>query len=405
MTSLRESRDRVALILATIGFLTLVTNRIPMVTVSLFACAAVMAIRKPDMAVGWVLAIWGFWVLSFLMTAESLSVLWSFSFQRRDGQIFFSLLPLVAFAWLSPPRDKIQIFFGLFCLLQAGVILVGLIGYIGHWEEDLVGWVYRREEGITVGHPFAGLYMAHNAAGSVHASCCLVAAVLTILGREAKQRWFWGIMAVFLLWGVLLSQARGALLALGVALVLLVIMAVRRKHLHRRAVLYACVAALVTGVLIGPTPFLRWAEFMRDSGTHTDRLTLWKRGIQEWTWSPLVGEGLGRYNDLDRQWSGVKHVFYPVTRAQVVNASSHAHNSYIHFLAEGGLIGLGLCAGFWLWIAWKLRRSREPLRIAGGLAILFLFVISLTEHYMGGGVMLLVLSSLMGAVWNLPDSS
>ena len=112
---------------------------------------------------------------------------------------------------------------------------------------------------------------------------------------------------------------------------------------------------------------------------------------------------MGRFNDQEREWSGIKHLYYVVTKAKVVNNAAHAHNSYVHFLAEGGIVGLGVTVGFWGWIAWRLRRSREPLRIAAFLGVLYLLAISFTEHYMGGGAMLLVLSCLVGACWNLPE--
>jgi O-antigen ligase len=172
----------------------------------------------------------------------------------------------------------------------------------------------------------------------------------------------------------------------------------------RKALLGMGVALLVTFTLFGPGLAHRLGQFGDESGTHTARWEWWMRALREWTWSPFVGEGLGRYNDADRRWSGVKHVVYVVTKATVVNNAFHAHNSYVHFLAEGGIIGFGMTVGFWGWIAWRLRRSREPIRIAALLGILYLLAISMTEHYMGGGILLLVLSSIVGAAWSLPEA-
>jgi O-antigen ligase len=112
---------------------------------------------------------------------------------------------------------------------------------------------------------------------------------------------------------------------------------------------------------------------------------------------------MGRYNDEGRRFSGLKHVAYFATSGTVVNAPSHAHNSYLHFLAEGGLVGLAAGAAPWIWLAWRLRDSREPLRAAAGLGFLYLFAISLTEHYMGGGAFLLVLAAAVGSAWSLPE--
>jgi O-antigen ligase len=395
-------RARAAGVVAALGFLTLVSNRFPVLPASCLALATLIILGSPG-PLGWRLAgVWAFWVASFLMTGESLRLLVSPEFHRRDGQIFFSTLPLLTFAWIRPDSRQCRGVLAAFWIAQALVAAVSCGFDLAGHRLALQGYSFYPDEGLETNN-YCGFYQAHNAVGSVQALGVLVAATLSVFSVGPRARWFWGLLTIPLVWGVILSRSRGSLLAMSVCLLFLGGLALKRRSITRRALLGMGLVLGVTFALFGSGLTHRLGQFGDESGTHTARWEWWKRAVVEWTWSPVIGEGMGRYNDLDREWTGIKHVCYIVTKGTVVNSAFHAHNSYVHFLAEGGILGLGLTVGFWAWVAWKLRRSREPLRIAAFLGVLYLFAISPTEHYMGGGAMLLVLSSLVGAAWNLPE--
>lgn len=394
---------------AALGFLSLVTNRQPLVTAGAWVVTLVLAAapalrerQKPDRIVGGLVAVWGMWMASLLLTGELLRTLPSFDFHRRDGQIFFSLIPLGALVFLSPGVGGLRALLGLFCGIQAAIALVACAADVAGRREALVGLFFLFDELPTYTN-FCALYKAHNAAGSVQALACLVTAALAAFGTGARERWFWGLLTIPLLWGAILSKSRGSLLALAAGVAVLGFLAVRRKAVSRRALLGVAFVLFATGAMYGPRLARRFGLFLEEGGTHGARWTWWKRALEEWAWSPVVGIGMGRYNDEERTFSGVRHLYYVATGGKVVNNAGHAHNSYVHFLAEGGVVGFGITVGFWGWVAWRLRGSREPLRIAAFLGVLYLFAISMTEHYMGGGAMLLVLSSLVGAAWSLPE--
>lgn len=396
------ARERIAGAVAVVAALSLVTNRWPLLTVGAFGLTALLAARKPDPLGRATIVTWGYWILSFLLTTEAIGMLASFEFHRRDGQIFFSLLPLLALSWCRPSPRAASLTLAVFCSAQALVAGVACAADAFGARESLAGLLFLDDEKNGVLN-YCALYMAHNAAGSVQALCCVAAAAMSFFSQGTRTRWFWGLLSMPLLWGVVLSKSRGALLALFFAFALLAILAARRGLLRRHALTGVATAVFLTAIACGPALVERFGKLHEQDGTHVSRFELWKRALEEWSWSPIGGEGLGRYNDLDRRWSGPKHVFHVATAGRVVNAASHAHNSYLHFLAEGGVLGLLVTAGLWSWIAWKLRGAREPLRVAALAGVLLLFAISFTEHYMGGGAMLLVLSCLAGAAWNLRD--
>lgn len=95
--------------------------------------------------------------------------------------------------------------------------------------------------------------------------------------------------------------------------------------------------------------------------------------------SPIFGLGFTRFDDYPMRivelWPGVSVNLSPYVR----HTDLHAHNSYLHVLAEGGIVGLLLLSGA---IAQILRAfRREPdLFMAAAFTVGSLLVASFTEH-------------------------
>lgn len=400
--------ERAAAACAAVGFLSLVTNRLPLLTVGAWsaaaACAAWVRLRRPpprprlELGVG---LVWAYWTASYALTGESWREFFSYGFHRRDGQIFFSLLPLLVLSWIRVDGRQAGRVFAAFCVLQGLVVAIGLAAFLGGRAPDFYGVLFSDSNPPEHLPFFMGLYQAHNAAGSVLALCALTAATLALFAPGARSWWGWALLAIPLQLGVLLSKSRGSMLALAAGLACLAVVAARRRRLPGKALALAALVLLVDLALLGPMLVRRFGEFAVPGDTHTLRLRQWKRAAEEWTASPLVGQGMGRFNDEDREGRGLKPLFYVVTRARVVHSAAHAHNSYVHFLSEGGILGCALTVGFWVWAGVKLRGRSGAVSTAAALGILFLLTIAFTEHYMGGGAMLLVLSSLVGVAWGL----
>ncbi len=79
------------------------------------------------------------------------------------------------------------------------------------------------------------------------------------------------------------------------------------------------------------------------SWTFIDRgLFLWPRAFDLFLKSPIFGTGFGSYNDGPYDLKGIEHVAMMNFPEEFVFSDSHAHHSYIHILAETGLVGLFL---------------------------------------------------------------
>ena len=117
------------------------------------------------------------------------------------------------------------------------------------------------------------------------------------------------------------------------------------------------------------------------------RLTVWRDALRLFRSHPLVGSGLGTYDEVAYLLDGTSAE--PVFR----RAGWHAHNVYLHVLAETGILGLLAWSAFWYAIvarlvrAWKGADQHERLAVAGALwAVLGFLVLSTTEVLIGARV-------------------
>ena len=242
-------------------------------------------------------------------------------------------------------------------------------------------------------HTFFGLYVAHNATASVYA-LLTVGAFAWALRRDNSPKLR---IVLFVLTGVLglgcvLARSRGAFLALGVTMVFVVLRALRQGLPKRLKI--AAVAGLFGVIAVGSVVMV--PRFLRaiEQGGDQDRRENWSRAWGHFRRSPVVGIGFGRYNDLNPEFASIG-IGEVATKAQVYNDDRHAHNSYLHWLAEGGALGLAVMVAFWILVVRSLKGD-DPLRdwiLAGVVAMAAL---SMTEHYGGGGVFLVHLAFLIG---------
>lgn len=73
----------------------------------------------------------------------------------------------------------------------------------------------------------------------------------------------------------------------------------------------------------------------------------WPRGLKGFLSSPFVGIGMGAINDYPLQIEGTPGVFSTNMQPHKDFSSSHAHHSYLQFLAELGLAGTAIFLMFW----------------------------------------------------------
>ncbi len=373
----------------------LATNHSAGITAGLIAATALLAVfeairtrRVPREA--WLLLLpFGYWALSFVLTRESFSVFFSLDFLRRDGSMYVSLLPMAALAALPLDRRRLAAALLLYLAFQASIAAVGGVGALTGWHSAF----YRPAELVDHSPTFFGLYVAHNATASVYVLLALGAFAWGLRPENsAKLRGSLLVLATLLALGGVLARSRGAFLALGVGIVFVLVRAIRRGL--PRPVMIAGVAGLAAAILAGGLVLLPRFVRMMEGGADKDRREEWSKAWGHFKRSPVVGIGFGRYNDVNQEFVSIG-VGEVVTKAKVYNDDRHAHNSYLHWLAEGGILGLGVMIAFWILVTRGLKGD-DPLLDWVLAGIVGMAALSMTEHYAGGGVFLAHLALLIG---------
>lgn len=163
--------------------------------------------------------------------------------------------------------------------------------------------------------------------------------------------------------GIFMSWSRGAWL--GLAASLLVVFGLT----GRRNAAFVLMAA-ATFVLVVSVAGVGWLPDsiegrVRDLGSYVgdvdpaiteitdenfsvlERLAHWQAGRLMFENKPWLGVGIGNYGVSYGQYA-LPYWYDPL---------GHAHNVFINFLAETGILGLGVFLGFWLALAWTLSLS------------------------------------------------
>jgi len=346
-----------------------------------------------------------YWLLNYSWSTADFQNLISYEFLRRDGALLVSYTAFVGFLGWPLKLKQLRNFWILFVLLLA-LIAVPSVAYCVH---VLPYADYLERFGLVVFEPsvgarmFVGWYEAHNTSGGVYALGSLLS--LTIV-REAnltaKLKQFMWVVFLCCLAGLLFTYSRGSYLGFLAGLALIV--PLRKLGTALRVGLLIGVPVVLLGVMTSSV-FNR-IDTITDPyyGTNADRLRIWSDALDDIASSPIVGIGFGRFNDVGVDFKGIKGLYWIGVGGKIVNGDDHAHDSYLHFWAEGGIIGLWLTLRVW-WCAWAelcLFESRMPksslhvLRKAAKACLVGTLAMSVTEHLLGRGSVVLLLMSLVG---------
>jgi O-antigen ligase len=173
------------------------------------------------------------------------------------------------------------------------------------------------------------------------------------------RRWMWCLGALVMGTAVALSGSRGGLLAVGIEVALLVLVAAALRG--RRALMGIGLALATAGLMVALLGrgelFERYKESLQlprlqQEEAAARRLDAWRGSVEIFKQHPVLGSGLDTF---------VTH--FPAVRTFSTDKIwTHAHNDFLQFLAETGLVGVAL--GGWILTAggreaWKnLRRTR-----------------------------------------------
>jgi O-antigen ligase len=359
-----------------------------------------------------------FWVSSYLITGASLANLFSFDFLRRDGALLIAYLPLFIVADYRFDERFVRRVLSVFLSVLSAVAVLGVLEFADAEgvplglsalpdELQFVHYAQLSEFG------FHGLFEAHNAAGAVYALAACIS--LALLFYSSKPRflslqtfWFASTFA-----GLALSKSRTAYVAFAGTCALGFLFDHKK---FKRALRVGLIAVLPMLYIWSVQPEVSERAMSVNNSEDPNIATRFIRfeiALQDFVMSPLIGIGFGRYNDNSLSFSGIENFAYVATGGEVINEASHAHNSYLHFLAEGGVVGLSLMLGIWISTYQWAKRTRDLFtdgtfgssmcRAVQGCVVLE-FLLSFTEHSMGTAVSSLTILTMVGLLRNLAAS-
>jgi len=245
---------------------------------------------------------------------------------------------------------------GAFVVLMLLGVLLSLVGLIQKFSgTGRLLWIREVDAAEIAFGPFVN---RNHAAGFLELLFPLPVALILAQG-VSRERWgLCGVLAFVLGTAIALTGSRGGVLVLGAELLALPLLwramnAGSGRDVRSGAILTATVGAgIVLGVLwIGAEPIAsRWRTIEGVSAALSDPLNrpmIWRA-----TWDMI----------RDHFWWGVGLGAYPVAytrydRSAGLSRVEHAHNDYLHLVAELGVWGIALLLGFVIAVWRAIRRA------------------------------------------------
>lgn len=275
------------------------------------------------------------WAYLALVGWTTLSLVWSVNRFQTVSWLLLWLFIGIIFILARTLRQR-----GEAAILVNGYLLVATIAS----AYGIIVFIFETYDRATstfyLANPFAGF---------------LLAAIMIGLWRFAESnRLMDGLVTMLNLSAFILADSRGA----GLVLILTIFLGLwlsQRLFRHWRRILIVLVGALALALIfnLARTAITHHASFQgarladaEGSTSGSDRVYYLKSALAIWDVRPLVGWGAGTYATM-----------HPQYQYRVISAGRDAHNFYVQFLPELGVIGFVLIAWLVLEIVFGMARG------------------------------------------------
>ena len=359
---------------------------------------------------GLLLILYLYFIFSFLLSNQKFIDLFKYSFLRNDGNFFFCYIMFFALAVPFFDYKRLSnIYFKFLFVVFSGFSLFALFIFLSKLSVFTIRMKYNTDD------IFVALNFAHNATGSVYAMVSLFALVFFLKEKILKYKFVYLAVLIICVAGLFFTKSRGSYTGFAAGLVFILWM-------HFRSVKKFLITSSALIVIFIPIVYITgtWSRILQifdfKEVNIAARFTYWAKAWYLFTKSPFFGIGYGRQNDIFPamydKLKGIPGLFTFYLQPAYFFNDSQAHNSYVQFLAETGVIGLGLLLLFWglcfgiLIRAYNSKFSSDygkKIYLCGLGSIAALFVLSFTENYMSATTVMacisIVNSLAIGLAW------
>lgn len=342
-------------------------------------------------------------LLSYFFSGQLVTKLFSYSFIRSDGNFFFCYIIffILAIPFFNYKKASTLYFVFLFSIFSI-FSLFGIFEYIYGKTSVMI------QTDSSAGKMFTALNFAHNATGSVYAVVSLFALVFFLNEPKKKLKFIYLFVTIVCLIGLIITKSRGSYIGFAVALIFVLWINYRslKKFLISISIFIVVSMPIIflTGAYIRILQIFKFSKDINVAYTTVVRLELWKKAWYLFSQSPIFGIGFGRFNDIEPssyyRLKGLDGILSVYNDPNYIFSASTAHNSYLQFLAETGIVGLGLIILFWIlcyrviYRAYNFSSSiyNKRIYLCALAGIITLSILSFTENYMSSTTIMICIS-------------
>lgn len=345
-------------------------------------------------------------ILSYFVSGQPLSNLLSYRFLKFDGNFFFCYILFFIFSISFSDFKKLADYY--FKFIFSVFTIFSLVGIAEYFLSS----------GLLLVHiePYAGkiyfaLNFAHNATGSAYAVVCVSLLVFFLKEKITKIKILFLILLLINLLALLITRSRAGYIGFFGAAIIVIWL--HFKSIKKFLITMGVIIAGAVPILFFTGIYKRVLQILNfEGGTTILRLYIWKKAWYLFSQSPIFGIGFGRFNDIFNIDRGVFDIGrlrgYPgivsfYMKQSFYFDSAHAHNAYLQFLAETGVIGLGLILIFWIFCIIRVLKAYNSTKenftskvLLSSLASIFvLLILSFFENYLSVTTVMVPVSILV----------
>lgn len=345
-------------------------------------------------------------ILSYFVSGQPLSNLLSYQFLKFDGNFFFCYFLFFIFSISFSNFRKLADYY--FKFVFSVFTIFSLIGIAEYILSD--GFLFVHTEPLA-GKIYFALNFAHNATGSVYAVVCVFLLVFFLKEKITKLRILFLILLLINLLALLITRSRAGYIGFFGAAIIIIWL--HFKSIKKFLITMGVIIAGAVPILYFTGIYKRILQILNfQGGTTVVRLYIWEKAWYLFSQSPIFGIGFGRFNDVFNIDRGTFDIGRLRVYPQIVSFymkqsfyfdSAHAHNAYLQFLAETGVIGLGLLLIFWTLCIVKILKAYNSTKdnftskvLLSSLASIFvLLILSFFENYLSVTTVMIPISILV----------